>query len=101
MPRESTQERELTLQAFEAVLEIRFRDLPGHQKIKQKEYALTSKTMNKDIERSLAFKRCFLPGQHIYMSMIFKLGSDNSMSCPGCKMMTTKSQEKLDSQVEW
>ena len=87
--------------AFEAVLEIRFRQLPGHRKIKQREYALRANSLERDLEQSLAFNRCFLPGQRIDMSMVFDGGSHGLSSCPGCKLVTFKTEELLDSQVQW
>lgn len=54
-----------------------------------------------DVETSLAFNRCFLPGRRIDMSMIFDDGSRNLSSCPGCKMVTAKTDEELDLQVQW
>ncbi|MCJ1460592.1 hypothetical protein MMC28_010974 [Mycoblastus sanguinarius] len=83
-------------EAFEAVLEVRFRQLPGHRKIKQREYALRSDVLKKDVEQSIAFTRCFLPGQRIDMSMIFDGGSGSLSSCPGCKFSTAKTAEELD-----
>ena len=44
---------------------------------------LRSNAMKKDIERSTAFNRCFLPGQRIDMSMMMIL-SGFSENCPGC-----------------
>lgn len=87
--------------AFEAVLEVRFRHLPGHRKIKQREYALRASALEKDIEQSLAFNRCFLPGQRIDMSMIFDGRLNGLSSCPGCNLVTSKTEEGLDSQVQW
>ena len=58
-------------QGFDAVLEARFRQCPGHRKIKRKEYSLRSNTHRKGIERTVDFRRCFFPGLHIEMSMIF------------------------------
>ena len=87
--------------AFEAVLEVRFRNLPGHRKIKQREYALRTNTFDRDLEQSLPFNRCFLPGQRIDMSMIFDGGFGGLSSCPGCKLVTSKTKEELDSQLQW
>ena len=53
---------ELTLKVFESILQVRFRQLPGHRKIKQKEYALQANVSSKDVDSSIAFNRSFLPG---------------------------------------
>lgn len=91
----------MTFEAFEAVLEVRFRRVPGHRKIKRKEYALRSNMLNKDVEDSHAFNRCFFPGRRIDMSMIFDGESGASSSCPGCMNITEKSKEELDTQIQW
>ena len=88
-------------QAFDAVLEVRFRQLPGHRKIKQKQYVLRADAMKKDLEPSVAFRNSFLPGQRIDMSMIFDSRSGGISSCPGCKLATNKTEEDLDSQTKW
>ncbi|KAL9076327.1 MAG: hypothetical protein Q9161_001043 [Pseudevernia consocians] len=88
-------------EAFEAVLEVRFRQLPGHRKVQRKEYTLLANSSKKDIGPSLAFTRCFLPGQRIHMSMMFDNGSKGLDSCPGCKLATSGSEEEFDSQVQW
>ena len=83
--------------AFESILEVRFRQLPGHRKIKQKEYALRSNINNKDIDYSTSFNRCFLPGQHYDMSMIFNAARAQN-SCPACLLDTG---EASDARVKW
>ena len=88
-------------QAFEAVLEVRFRTLPGHRKIKQREYALRAKSLKRDIGPFLAFNRCFLPGQRIDMSMIFDDDTGSLSSCPGCHMVTSTSENEHNTQVQW
>lgn len=85
------------LKAFESVLEVRFRQLPGHRKIKQKQYALRSNIHNKDIDYSIAFNRCFLQGQHYDMSMVFNAARAQN-SCPACLLDTG---EASNARVKW
>lgn len=87
----------LIYKAFEAVLEVRFRQLPGHRKVKQKEYALGATFINKDVDRSIAFNRCFLPGRQYDMSMIFN-ATRTQNSCPACLLGTG---EAFDARVNW
>lgn len=87
----------LTFKVFESVLEVRFRQLPGYRKIKQKKYALRANITNKDVERSTAFNRCFLPGQYYDMSMIFDAARAQN-SCPACSLHT---EEASDERVKW
>lgn len=83
-------------EAFESILEVRFRKRPGHRKVKRKEYALRSSFINKDVDDSIAFNRCFLPGQHYDMSMVFNAARVQN-SCPACLLGTGAAS---DSQVK-
>ncbi|KAH7095385.1 hypothetical protein FB567DRAFT_556608 [Paraphoma chrysanthemicola] len=79
--------------AFNAVLEIRFREMQGFQKIKKKQYGLQEKATKREIEQSRPWQRAFLPGQRIEMSFLFdtqdsESGVDN-VSCPGCQTMSS------------
>jgi hypothetical protein len=68
---------------FEAVLEARFLNFPGEEKIKSGEYAISHGASEQDLERTQAFETAFLPGRRIDMCMLFReYGSNNS--CPGC-----------------
>ena len=88
-------------QAFESVLEIRFRQLPGHRKIKQKQYALRANALKRDLDASIDIRNSFLPGQRVDMSMIFNGGPGGSSSCPGCKCTTNKTEQGMNSQTQW
>ena len=89
----------LTFKAFESILEVRFRQLPGYRKIKRKEYALRSNFIDKDVDTSTstAFNRCFLPGQHYDMSMVFNAAHTQNC-CPACLVDT---KEASDAGVKW
>ncbi|KAJ4350224.1 uncharacterized protein N0V89_008845 [Didymosphaeria variabile] len=79
--------------AFNAVLEIRFRNLQGFKKIQDKQYGLQEKATRREIDKSRPWQRAFLPGQRIEMSFIFR--SDDrgepenedakTITCPGCQ----------------
>ena len=86
---------------FDAVFEARFRQCPGHRKIIGKEYALRSNIHRKDIERTVDFRRCFLPGLHVDMSMIFVRSPLKCDVCPGCNFPSPESQECRLSDIEW
>lgn len=80
-------------EVLESVLEARFRQLPGHRKIKRKEYVLRANFSNKDVDSSsIAFNRCFLPGQHYDMSMIFNAARAQN-SCPACLLDTGEASD--------
>lgn len=68
---------------FEAVLEARFLNFPGENKIKSGEYAISDGKSEQDLERSQAFASAFLPGRRIDMCVLFREQISNN-SCPGC-----------------
>ena len=88
-------------QAFDAVLEVRFRQCPGHRKIARKEYALRSRTQKKNIERIVDFRRCLFPGQRVEMSMIFERDFFDMSVCPGCKIPAPESEDYQEPEIEW
>ena len=76
--------------AFNAVLEIRFKDLQGFKKVKEKQYGLQDKATGRDIDHSHPWQRAFLPGQRIEMSFVFNNedtgnGKVKNTTCPGCQ----------------
>jgi hypothetical protein len=89
-------------EAFDAVLETRFKGVNGSRKVLQKEYALQEHSTGKDIEMSRPWEQSFLPGQKINMCMIFTKtsakGSLNIPTCPGCNKPSDKSTE---STIQW
>ena len=86
---------------FDAVLEARFHQCPGHRKIARKEYALRSNIHTKDIERTVDFRRCFFPGRRVEMSMVFEDSRLEFNVCPGCKLTTPESPKRQMSDIEW
>jgi hypothetical protein len=70
--------------AFHSVLEVRFRNMPGHRKLKQRRYALQVGGTGRDVELSRPWQNAFLPGQRIEMSFIFEDRSGGN-TCPGCQ----------------
>ena len=88
-------------QVFDAVLEARFRQCPGHRKITRKQYSLRSDTQTKEIERRVDFRRCFLPGRRVEMSMVFEGSRLEVNVCPGCNLRCPESQEFQMSDIEW
>ncbi|KAF2822424.1 hypothetical protein CC86DRAFT_423586, partial [Ophiobolus disseminans] len=74
--------------AFHAVLEIRFRDLQGLDKIEHKKYGLQDRATGREIEQSRSWQRAFLPGQRVEMNLIFRSdvsedSATNNTTCPG------------------
>ena len=57
--------------ALDAVLEIRFRNLPGHDKILHKEYSLIDGQTGREMDRVRPLDTILVPGQQLQIEMIF------------------------------
>ncbi|ORX95829.1 hypothetical protein BCR34DRAFT_607832 [Clohesyomyces aquaticus] len=77
--------------AFQAVLEVRFRDLPGLKKVQNREYSLSEPGGKRNLGLNAPFESSFLPGRRISMSMIFETPQPSISVCPGCNTRTTHS----------
>ncbi|KAK0703007.1 hypothetical protein B0T26DRAFT_657301 [Lasiosphaeria miniovina] len=91
-------------EALHAVLEIRFRNIQGADKIGRHEYSLQDHRTGREISRSRAWEGAFLPGQRVDMSLIFENkrstapAADGANTCPGCRHSSFSS---ADADVEW
>jgi len=56
--------------AFDAVLDLLFRDAPGCKKVQNKKYKFQEHSTKRDIARTRPWGASFLPGQKINMSLI-------------------------------
>lgn len=72
-------------EAFDAVLDQRFRNIPGHSKILSKEYILQDHASRRDIAFHQQWEGTFLPGQRIDMSIVFDNLWEQTLSCPRCQ----------------
>jgi hypothetical protein len=84
--------------SFDAVLRVRFRDLPGYDKILRKEYVLQDHATGEDLDRSQNWKTSFFPSRRIRMAMVFQIEvtantPGDSVTCPGCQTSNTDSAE--------
>ena len=86
--------------AFDAVLELRFRKIQGHSKVKRRAYILQEHSTKREISRTRRWEGAFLPGQRIDMSLIFDSEEQSAIgtSCPSCKEVSENSQ---DSEIHW
>jgi hypothetical protein len=73
-------------EAFDSVLDMRFRNIPGHSKILRREYILQDHASKRDISFQRPWEGTFLPGQRVDMSIIFDdLWEEVGLSCPRCQ----------------
>lgn len=87
-------------EALDAVLELRFRKIQGHAKVKRLEYTFQEHATKRVISRSRHWEGAFIPGQRIDMSLIFDFKEQSAVrsSCPSCKV---SSEDPQDSEVKW
>jgi len=81
-------------EAFEKILELRFRGIQGADKVLHREYVFQDHAMGSEIVRSRPWQGAFLPGQRVYMSFVFERtapqefedesSQEHETSCPSC-----------------
>ncbi|KFY99878.1 hypothetical protein V498_00445 [Pseudogymnoascus sp. VKM F-4517 (FW-2822)] len=83
--------------ALDAMIEVCFRDLPGHEKVARKEYVFQDERTNREIKRSTPWSGALLPDQHVNMGLLFRKQSSKNerLWCPYCHLELKQSQEGL------
>lgn len=87
--------------AFQAVLEVRFEDMPGLKKVRSLEYAMQDARSKKILDLNRPWASNFRPGRKFVMSMIFQLPKASTSSCPGCRTENLDCLEDEASEVQW
>ena len=85
------------IQALIAVLKIRFKDV-GLRKIETGEFTLEDSRLKRGLQLTKPWTLMVRPGQHIHMSMIFRLEKKRMARCPSCGEENMGSDLK---DVEW
>ena len=88
----------LMAKVLESILEVRVRQMPGYYKVKKREYTFRANSLDRDVQQSSAFDSCFLPRQHINMSMVFDNKLSSITTCPGCNHLSGGSSS---SEIRW
>lgn len=70
--------------AFQAVLEVRFSQVPGLKKVKGLDYAMQDTAAKKPLDLSRPWESVLRPGRKVIMSMLFQQVKTTVSSCPGC-----------------
>ncbi len=83
--------------AFDAALEVQFRDRQGQRMVQQKRYVLHESSANRDIDRRFPLEAEFRPGQRIVMCMVF-IDYLELKCCPNCY---DDSQFLEESDIKW
>jgi hypothetical protein len=95
-------------EAFDAVLEARFRGVQGHDKVQRGHWTLQDHATGRDVCRGRSWEGAFLPGQRVDMSILFhsetsvdspaQMPTRNSAACPSCQADVS---ETLDAETRW
>lgn len=88
----------LALQAFIAVLKVRFGDPIGLRKIEKGQFALEDTRLKHGLSLAKPWTALVRPGQHISMSMVFRRQQTCTGSCPSCG---ERNDESKDLEVDW
>ena len=86
---------------FQAVLEARFRDVPGLRKVKSLEYAMQDVASRTKIDLAGSWESIFRPGRRVNMSMVFQQDQAQSSSCPGCFTENAVVGDDTKDDVQW
>jgi hypothetical protein len=90
-----------SLEAFQAVMEVRFRHVPGLKKFQRREYLLQESGSKRKLDLQAPWDSVFLPGRRVVMSMIFQTPQISTSSCPGCQTENTAPTSIPQSEVQW
>lgn len=85
-------------EAFDSVLELRFRGMQGYNLVQDKRYVMQEQATRREVDRTRAWECSFLPGQKVVMSMLLDDDTGYKATCPRCQTPTEKS---LDSDIQW
>ena len=85
-------------EAFDSVLELRFRNMQGYTMVQNKEYVIQDISTRREVDRSFPWEASFLPGQKVVMSMLFNDTMSSTTSCPRCHCSSEKPQ---NSDIQW
>ena len=67
-------------------------------KIERGEFAIQDSATKRDIDLNQSWDTCFLPGQHVDMSMIFAHQDSLGEECPKCSKICVGDQEQ---ELKW
>ncbi|PVH89250.1 hypothetical protein DL98DRAFT_647802 [Cadophora sp. DSE1049] len=87
-------------EAFDAVLELRFRLVQGYAKVKNQEYVLQEHATRREIRRHLPWEVSFLPGQRIVMALIFEDQEKTNSAQTTCPRCQSPSRGLQDSDIQ-
>lgn len=87
--------------AFQAVLEARFENMPGLRKVRNLEYAVQDTQSKRILDLSRPWENIIRPGRKFVMSMVFELPKAVISSCPGCSTENFNRLQNKGSDFQW
>jgi hypothetical protein len=90
-----------SFEAFQAVMEVRFRHVPGLKKFQRRQYLLQEPGSKRKLDLQAPWESVFLPRRRVVMSMVFQSPQISTSSCPGCQTENADPQNGFQSEVQW
>jgi hypothetical protein len=90
-----------SFEAFQAVMEVRFRHVPGLKKVQNNEYVVQDSNSKRKVNLHAPWESVFLPGRKVNMSMVFRRPQLSTSSCPGCQTANETKRHANDSEIQW
>lgn len=87
--------------AFQAVLEVRFSEVPGLRKVKGLEYTMQDTASNKSLDITKPWESIFRPGRKVIMSMLFEQVETTISSCPACFREDVQKKDDEKTHIQW
>ncbi|KAJ4301366.1 hypothetical protein N0V90_003458 [Kalmusia sp. IMI 367209] len=87
-------------EAFQAVMEIRFRHVPGLKKIQKNQYLIQEPSTKRRLNLQGPWESVFLPGRKVVMSMVFQTPQVTMTSCPGCQSENEVATDASQAQIQ-
>lgn len=90
-----------SFEAFQSVLVTRFQHMPGLRKVRNLEYSMQDGRSQEILDLSKSWESNFRPGRRLNMSMVFRILSEVTSSCPGCSKENFNLLGHGDADVQW
>jgi hypothetical protein len=88
--------------AFQAVLEVRFRHVPGLRKVRRQEYSIQDARSKSRLDLRRNWEHALRPGRRITMSMTFNEAPESlATTCPGCRTPNGADENSDDAEIQW
>ena len=90
-----------SFEAFQAVIEVRFRHVPGLKKVQNIQYVIHDLSSKRKLDLTAPWDSVFLPGRKVNMSMVFRRPQTSMSSCPGCLTENEIDDSNKGSEIKW